>query len=262
MADIQPLSPSSFSPPREPLDDRSQRVESRQDKKDLEQKDLEQDILDAEIDIPSEAGVQATVEMKDKNVGARFKSDRELWLEAEYKLLKEKFKNTKKTCSGQKKEIKRLMSNKHEKQVVTNRLSKIKNLSASRIKLLVNDQKHVWNTTADIARCAVFYSMGKRAYNYAKENNPSGWYASATTINRWLSEFQVKPGFQNDAINIIKKMKESPKHQKDNLFHHTCLVFDEIHIQDDSVEMDKKTQTIYGPHKKLQVVQIRGLGSK
>ena len=40
------------------------------------------------------------------------------------------------------------------------------------------------------------------------------------------------------------------------------LVFDEVYLKKDAVELDQKTQTIYGPCSKLQVVQIRGLASK
>ena len=103
--------------------------------------------------------------------------------------------------------------------------------------------------------------INKTAYNYQRK--VSGVYmASPSAINRWLAEFQVKRGFQDNALNIIKNMKNTPAHKNNKLFEHTNLVFDEIHIRDDCVQMDQKTQTVLGPYKKLQVVQIRGLASK
>ena len=251
-----------WTPPTEPVDERTQRVENRQHFKNLEEEKLQEDNLHAETELPSGIGVQAKPMMRNRKIQIRRKTDLELKLMAEVKLLKENFSIVKDANKALKKETKRLKSKKHEKEIVRNRLSKVKNLSAGQIKLLVNDQKYVWNTTADIARCAVLYSINKSAYNYQRSISPKGWMASPSAINRWLSEFQVKPGFQENAINIIKKMKQTPGHQKDLLFHHTSLVFDEIHIRDDSVQMDQKTQKVYGPHKKLQLVMIRGLGSK
>lgn len=39
------------------------------------------------------------------------------------------------------------------------------------------------------------------------------------------------------------------------------LTFDEMSIKS-TLEMDKKTQTVIGPHDKVQVVMMRGLGPK
>ena len=48
---------------------------------------------------------------------------------------------------------------------------------------------------------------------------------------------------------------------KEPLYQHSVLVFDDVYIDPTSVEMDQKTQTIYGPNKSALVVQMRGLAS-
>ena len=44
-------------------------------------------------------------------------------------------------------------------------------------------------------------------------------------------------------------------------YQHSVLAFDDVYIDPTSVEMDQKTQTIYGPNKAALVVQMRGLAS-
>ena len=140
-----------WTPPTEPVDERTQRVENRQHFKNLEEEKLQEDNLDAETELPSGIGVQAKPMMRNRKIQIRRKTDLELKLMAEVKLLKENFSIAKDANKALRKETKRLKSKKHEKEIIRNRLSKVKNLSAGQIKLLVNDQKYVWNTTADIA---------------------------------------------------------------------------------------------------------------
>ena len=66
-------------------------------------------------------------------------------------------------------------------------------------------------------------------------------------------------GFQDDSIDVLEKMA---KKSDNKLYKHALLAFDEVAIKGDEVEMDKRTQTVYGPHSKMQVVSIRGLGPK
>ena len=52
---------------------------------------------------------------------------------------------------------------------------------------------------------------------------------------------------------------------KDNtdepLYQHSAIVFDDVYIDPTKVEMDQKTQTIYGPNRSALLVLIRGLAS-
>ena len=107
--EVEQPPPVPTPPPQtEPLDERSQRVENRQVFKDLEEDKLQQQILDAEIDFPSSVGVQAKPKMRSRKVQIRRKTDLELKLIAEVKLLKENFSIVKDANKALKKETKRL----------------------------------------------------------------------------------------------------------------------------------------------------------
>ena len=82
--------------------------------------------------------------------------------------------------------------------------------------------------------------------------------SNAFFCSRWLSKFQIRPGFLHDSIAIVEKMKDNTS---EPLYQHSVLAFDDVYIDPTSVEMDQKTQTIYGPNKSALVVQMRGLAS-
>ena len=49
-------------------------------------------------------------------------------------------------------------------------------------------------------------------------------------------------------------------HTKDKLFEYAMLAFDELEVKK-TLEVDQKNQRIIGPHKKMQMVMMRGLAS-
>ena len=63
------------------------------------------------------------------------------------------------------------------------------------------------------------------------------------------------PGFQTDAITAIKIQGEK---SKDERFHESIISFVEMKVAQ-KLEMHMKTQQIFGPHKKVQTVMMRGL---
>ena len=83
-------------------------------------------------------------------------------------------------------------------------------------------------------------------------------YEFITFHFRWLSKFQVRPGFLHDSIAILEKMKDNTD---EPLYQHSAIVFDDVYIDPTKVEMDQKTQTIYGPNRSALLVLIRGLAS-
>ena len=124
--------------------------------------------------------------------------------------------------------------------------------------MITNNQKFAHNSSEDIAKAAVSYSMCKSAYEYQYKHGGLP-IPHKTTLENWLTKFQVRPGYLHDSIAIAEKMKDETDKP---LYQHAMLVFDEVYLKKDAVELDQKTQTIYGPCSKLQVVQIRGLASK
>ena len=177
---------------------------------------------------------------------------------AEVKYLKGLLAEERKTTGTLQKEVKRLNSDKHKKQVIKDHLDTVKHLTPAQAKCLLTGQKWARNTTEDIAKFAVLYSISKAAFEYQLRNGAL-YMASKTTIENWLSRFYVGPGFLDDCIDVASKMRDRTKKP---LYNHAMLVFDEVYLKKDAVELDQQTQTIYGPCSKLQVVQIRGLASK
>ena len=80
-----------------------------------------------------------------------------------------------------------------------------------------------------------------------------------TTLGRHFEHFQVTKGFQNDSIDVLEKTLQTTSKK---FYEHALIAFDEVAIKGDEVEMDKRIQKVYGPHSKMQVVSIRGLGPK
>ena len=79
---------------------------------------------------------------------------------------------------------------------------------------------------------------------------------SRQTQERWLGDLMSSmPGFQTDAITAIKVEGEK---SKDVNFHEAIITFDEMSLAQ-KMEMHMKTQQIFGPHKKVMTVMMRGL---
>ena len=64
--------------------------------------------------------------------------------------------------------------------------------------------------------------------------------------------------FQTDSLRVLKHML---KNQENDMYKEAQLTFDEMAVTS-TIEMDRKTQKIIGPHDKAMVVMVRGLGPK
>ena len=131
----------------------------------------------------------------------------------------------------------------------------------SQIQCLVYKKKFTWyrNDPEGLASAVVQYSIGPRLYNYIQQMHGALKLPHRTTLAEHFKHFQVTKGFQTDAINILEKMRQTTNKK---LYEHALIAFDEVAIKGDEVEMDKRTQEVLGPHSKMQVVSIRGLGPK
>ena len=179
---------------------------------------------------------------------------------AEIKKLKKKLRESTQSLGTLKKENKRLQSKKHLKTQFRNHLATLPKLGPAQISCLVNKTKHARNTAIDIAKAAIFFSMSQRAYEHQRQT--SGFYLpSQSQITKWFSEFRATPGFLEPAIHLLKQKLKILK-EKQPLFKFSVIMFDEVAIAQDSVQMDQKTQTVRGPNSKFQVVLMRGLASK
>ena len=179
---------------------------------------------------------------------------------AEIKKLKKELKESQRGMKSVKKENKRLQSKKHLKTVVRNHLSTLPNLGPAQISCLVNKTTCARNTPIDIAKAAIFYSISAKAYEQQRKNG--GLYLpSKTQLTKWFADFRATPGFLEPAIHLLKQ-KLKIYSEKQPLFKYSVIMFDEVSIAQDSVQMDQRTQTVRGPNSKFQVVLMRGLASK
>ena len=92
------------------------------------------------------------------------------------------------------------------------------------------------------------------AKSYEHQRKHGGLYLpSKTQLTKWFSEFRATPGFMEPGIHLLKqKFKIHSTEQP--LFKYSVIMFDEMAIAQDSVQMDQRTQTVRGPNSKLQVV--------
>ena len=131
----------------------------------------------------------------------------------------------------------------------------------SQIHCIVHKKKYTWlrNDPEGLAQAAVEFAINSQLYNHIRKRPGSLYRPHRTTLARHFQHFQVTKGFQDDSIDVLEKMLHTTEKK---LYKHALIAFDEVAIKGDEVEMDKRTQTVYGPHSKMQVVSIRGLGPK
>ena len=131
----------------------------------------------------------------------------------------------------------------------------------SQIQCLVYKKKYTWyrNDPEGLARAAVQFAISPNLYNHIQKLHGALKVPHRTTLAEHYKHFQVTKGFQTDGINILEKMRQTTDKK---FYEHALIAFDEVAIKGDEVEMDKRTQEVLGPHSKMQVVSIRGLGPK
>ena len=129
----------------------------------------------------------------------------------------------------------------------------------SQIHCLVYQKKHTWfrNDPEGLARAAVQYAIGPRLYEHIRTQHGNLKLPSRQALSDHFKHFQVTKGFQTDSVEILERML---KNTDKKLFKHALIAFDEVAIKGDEVEMDKRNQAVLGPHSKMMVVSIRGLG--
>lgn len=123
-------------------------------------------------------------------------------------------------------------------------------------KILPNNTRRIKWTVEDITSAIALRSVGSKSYNYLRDvkNIP---LPCVSTLRNWISNFQLKPGTLHEVLHIMSiKGKDLAVVQK-----LTVLTFDEIYILN-KLDLERREQKIYGPHKTCQVVMARGLFSK
>lgn len=124
------------------------------------------------------------------------------------------------------------------------------------VKRIICQQNRTKWSIEDITSVIALRSVSARAYNYLCKVRKIP-LPCVTTLRNWISEFQLKPGILHEVLKIMQIKGESLTTSEKLI----VLTFDEVYISN-KIDIDRREQKIYGPHKTCQVVMIRGLFSK
>ena len=150
--------------------------------------------------------------------------------------------------------IKKKELNSKVKEVLSTRMS------PGNVKMYLNpEKKWVRYSNRDKVEALVLSAISKKGYKQLRQFNQLTLPA-VSTIRGWLSEFQCRPGYQEDAIRVISVMNEKAKmEEKMKHYEMSALAFDEVDLKKNHWAIDMKYQRVYPPAKKCNTVVIRGL---
>lgn len=123
-------------------------------------------------------------------------------------------------------------------------------------KLMSPSNNRIMWSAEDISSAIALWSVSARAYNYLRDvkNIP---LPCVQTLRNWSATFNVKPGILHNVLQIMQ-IKGQDLSAIEKL---TVLSFVEIYISN-KVDLERRQQKIYGPHKTSQFVMARGLFGK
>lgn len=144
---------------------------------------------------------------------------------------------------------------KEVEELTTNILRSV--FTPGQIKLLMlPEKKRIKWTFEDMVSAISLRSYSPRTYKYLR-NIKQIPLPCLTSIHNWIAKFDVSPGILKHVIQIMaSKGYDLPITDK-----LTILTFDEMYISN-KIDLDKKEQKIYGPHKACQFIMARGLFKK
>lgn len=108
----------------------------------------------------------------------------------------------------------------------------------------------------DISSAIALRSLSGKTYKYLREVKQLP-LPCESTLRNWATSFDTKPGVLKDVLKIMQSKGEDLS-TADKI---TVLTFDEIYISN-ILDLERREQKIYGPHKTCQFVMARGLFSK
>lgn len=108
----------------------------------------------------------------------------------------------------------------------------------------------------DIASAMTLRSLSPKCYNYMRDVRGFP-LPSVSTLNDRAKKFDCEPGLLSSVLALMKS-KADTLTPAEKL---TVLSFEEMGLAK-QWSYDKATDTLYKPHKNVQVVKLRGLASK
>lgn len=122
-------------------------------------------------------------------------------------------------------------------------------------KLMSPTNSRIQWSPADIVSAIGLRALSPKAYRYVR-NVKKIPLPCPTTLHNWVAKFNVLPGILSDVLKIMSS-KENDLSVTKKL---TILTFDELYVCN-KLDMERKQQKIYGPHKTCQFIMARGLFS-
>ncbi len=174
----------------------------------------------------------------------------------EVKSVKSLLKVERRENASLRKKVKTLSSSKYQGTIIKNAL--MDNFTAPQSKIILGKKKQprMW-TQEDIVDGLVLRSFSKRSYQYLRKKDLLP-LPGLTTLRRWVKNFTCYPGIQEDVLKVLSSKLSGVLPEN---FRHAILSFDEMTIKN-CYEYHHGQDKVYGPHKKVQLVILRGLFHK
>ena len=148
------------------------------------------------------------------------------------------------------------LTKQRQKEIVKEYLSDLGHSELSIKNIMSPDKFHRHYNQDDICNSLILKSMSNRCYNYLRKNKILP-LPSSTTLSKWLVSVDCAPGFQNFFFEMLhRKFQDAEVWERQAI-----LSFDELDLKK-SFEYDRLNKQVYGNHKKMQTVMIRGLLGK
>ena len=112
-------------------------------------------------------------------------------------------------------------------------------------------------TEDDIANGLILRSFSRKSFDFLREKKLLP-LPSETAMRMWVKNFSCQPGVLQDIKKVLQKFFES---EDSPLARIAIVSFDEMEIAK-ILEYDHESDRVFGPHKKLQLVMVRGLFKK
>lgn len=120
-------------------------------------------------------------------------------------------------------------------------------------KLMAPSAKKIKWSADDISSAIALRSLSGKTYKYLREVKQLP-LPCESTLRNWATSFDTKPGVLKDVLKIMQSKGEDLS-AADKI---TVLTFNEIYISN-ILDLERREQKIYGPHKTCQFVMARSL---
>lgn len=145
-------------------------------------------------------------------------------------------------------------THKEAEAIATNALRKV--FTPGQISMLLSTSSRVQWSSEDIMSAISLRSLSPKAYKYLRKVKRMP-LPCLTTLHNWVAKFNVFPGLLKEVLNIMST-KGRDFSTADKL---TVLTFDDLYVSN-QLDIDRKQQKVYGPHKTCLFIMARGLFKK